>query len=290
MTESARLMDGRVCLVTGASSGIGRETALALARMGATVVMHGRDPKRSEQAAEAVREASPRGDVDLILADLSSQAEVRRLAAEVLDRHDALHVLVNNAGAIRTRREVTVDGLEQTFALNHLAYFLLTDLLLDRLRASAPARIVNVSSTAHARAKLNFDDLQNERRFSIGVYGQSKLANVLFTYELAHRLAGSEVTANCLHPGVVGTRFGLGNSGPKGWAAWLANRIVKPVALSPAKGARTSIYLATSAEVEGVSGRYFAKSKAIASSQASYEEDSARRLWDASDQLTAASA
>jgi NAD(P)-dependent dehydrogenase (short-subunit alcohol dehydrogenase family) len=283
-------MDGRVCLVTGASSGIGRETALALARMGATVVVHGRDPRRSAEAADAVREASPRGEVDLLVADLSSQAEVRRLAAEVLDRHDALHVLVNNAGAIRTRREVTVDGLDQTFALNHLAYFLLTQLLLDRLQASAPARIVNVSSAAHARAELDFDDLQNERRYGMGVYGQSKLANVLFTYELARRIDGSGVTANCLHPGVVGTRFGLGNTGPKGWAAWLANRVVRPVALSPAKGARTSIYLATTPDVEGVSGRYFARSKAIASSQASYDEESARRLWDVSEQLTAATA
>ncbi|HJM76453.1 MAG TPA: SDR family oxidoreductase [Dehalococcoidia bacterium] len=288
--DPVRLMEGRVCLVTGASSGIGRETALALARMGATVVMHGRDPGRSAAAADAVREASPRGDVDLVVADLSSQAGVRHLAAEVLARHDSLHVLVNNAGVIRTRREITVDGLEQTFALNHLAYFLLTELLLDRLRASAPARIVNVSSAAHARARLDFNDLQNERRYGMGVYGQSKLANVLFTYELARRLEGSEVTANCLHPGVVGTRFGLANTGPMGRALWLANRLTRLLALSSAKGARTSIHLATSPEVDGVSGRYFAKSKAIASSEASYDEESARRLWEASEQLVASTA
>lgn len=290
-TEPARLMDGRVCLVTGASSGIGRETALALARMGATVVMHGRDPDRAAAAADAVRKASPRGDVKLVVADLSSQAEVRRLAAEVLDSHDSLHVLVNNAGVIRTRRELTADGLEQTFALNHLAYFLLTELLLDRLRESAPARVVNVSSAAHARAPLDFDDLQNERRFGgMSVYGQSKLANVLFTYELARRLEGSGVTANCLHPGFVGTRFGTGNSGPIGWAVWLATRLARPFALSPAKGARTTIHLATSPEVEGVSGRYFAKSTATESSQASYNEESARRLWVTSEQLTASTA
>ncbi len=281
-------MVGRVCLVTGASSGIGRETALALARMGATVVMQGHDPERSAAAADAVRRASPQGAVELMVADLSSQAEVRRLAAEVLQRHDSLHVLVNNAGVLRMRRTLTVDGLEQTFALNHLAYFLLTRLLLDRLGESAPARIVNVSSVAHQRARLDFDDLQNARRSNgMGVYGQSKLANVLFTYELARRLEGSGVTANCLHPGLVATRFGSGNLGVVGRAMWLGTRLMRPFALSPAKGARTSIYLSTSQEVEHVSGRYFVNGKATASSPASYDEESARRLWEASEQLTA---
>ena len=288
MTETVPLMDGRVCLVTGASSGIGQETTLALARMGATVVMHGHDPARSAAAAAAVRRASPQGTVELVVADLSSQADVRRLAAEVLDRHDSLDVLVNNAGVLRMRRTLTVDGLELTFALNHLAYFLLTRLLLDRLRESAPARIVNVSSSAHARARLDFEDLQNTLRFrGIGVYGQSKLANVLFTYELARRLEGSGVTANCLHPGFVATRFGGGNPGVLGRAMWLGTRLVRPFALSPARGARTSIYLATSPEVEHVSGRYFVNGKATESSPASYHEESARRLWEASDQLTA---
>ncbi len=281
-------MDGRVCLVTGASSGIGRETALALARMGATVVMHGHDPVRSAAAADAVRRASPKSAVELMVADLSSQAEVRRLAAEVLDRHDSLHVLVNNAGVLRIRRTLTVDGLELTFALNHLAYFLLTALLLDRLRESAPARVVNVSSGAHARARLDFDDLQNARPFrGMAAYGRSKLANVLFTYELARRLEGSGVTANCLHPGFVATRFVSGNSGVVGRAMSLGMLLVRPFALSPAKGAGTSIYLATSAEVERVSGRYFVNSRVIESSPASYDEDDARRLWDASEQLTA---
>ena len=288
MTEAAPRMDGRVCLVTGASSGIGRETALALARMGATVVMHGHDPARSAAAADAVRRASPRGAVELVVADLSSQAEVRRLAAEVLQRHDSLHVLVNNAGVLRMRRTLTVDGLELTFALNHLAYFLLTRLLLDRLGESAPARIVNVSSGAHARAQLDFDDLQNARRFrGMRVYGQSKLANVLFTYELARRLEGSGVTANCLHPGLVATRFGSGSPGVIGRAMWLGAHLMRPFALSPASGARTSINLAASPEVEHVSGRYFVNSKATRSSPASYDEESARRLWEASEQLTA---
>ena len=287
MTGAAPPMDGRVCLVTGASSGIGKETALALAGMGATVVMHGHDPERSAAAADAVRRASPQGAVQLVVADLSSQAEVRRLAAEVL-RHDSLHVLVNNAGVLRMRRKLTVEGLELTFALNHLAYFLLTQLLLDRLRESAPARIVNVSSGAHARARLDFDDLQNKRRFrGMRVYGQSKLANVLFTYELARRLEGSGVTANCLHPGLVATRFGSGNHGVMGRAMRLGARLMRPFALSPARGAGTSIYLATSPEVEHMSGRYFVDSKATQSSHASYDEESARRLWEASEQLTA---
>ncbi len=281
-------MEGRVCLVTGASWGIGKETALALARMGATVVMHGHDPGRSVAAADSVRRASPRDAVELVVADHSSQAGVRRLAAEVLDRHDSLHVLVNNAGVLRMRRTLTVDGLELTFALNHLAYFLLTRLLLDRLGEGAPARIVNVSSGAHARARLDLDDLQNARRFrGMGVYGQSKLANVLFTYELARRLEGSGVTANCLHPGLVATRLGSGTPGVIGRAMWLGTRLLKPFALSPAKGARTSIYLATSPEVEHVSGRYFVNGEATESSPASYDEESARRLWEASEQLTA---
>ena len=288
MTGAAPRMNGRVCLVTGASSGIGQETALALARMGATVVMHGHDPERSAAAAEAVRRASPQGAVELVVADLSSQAEVRRLAAEVLQRHGSLHVLVNNAGVLRVRRTLTVDGLELTFALNHLAYFLLTQLLLDRLRESAPARVVNVSSVAHARARLDFDDLQNARRFrGMSVYGQSKLANVLFTYELARRLEGSGVTANSLHPGFVATRFGGGNPGVMGRAIWLGTRLARPFALSPARGARSSIYLATSPEVEHVSGRYFVDGEATPSSPASYDEESARRLWEASEQLTA---
>ena len=288
MTGAEPRMNGRVCLVTGASSGIGQETALALARMGATVVMHGHDPERSAAAADAVRLASPQGAVELIVADLSSQAEVRRLAAEVLQRHDSLHVLVNNAGVLRVRRTLTVEGLELTFALNHLAYFLLTQLVLDRLRKSAPARVVNVSSGAHARARLDFEDLQNARRFrGMGAYGQSKLANVLFTYELARRLEGSGVAANCLHPGFVATRFGSGNPGVMGRAMWLGTRLARPFALSSARGARTSIYLATSPEVEHVSGRYFVNGKATPSSPASYDEESGLRLWEASQQLTA---
>ena len=281
-------MVGRVCLVTGASSGIGRETAIGLARLGATLLIHGRDPERSASALAEVRAASNGGSVELVTADLSSQAEVRRLAAEVLKRHDSLHVLVNNAGVLRMRRTLTVDGLEMTFALNHLAYFLLTQLLLDRLRESAPARIVNVSSGAHTGARLDFDDLQNAQRFrSMGVYGQSKLANVLFTYELARRLEESGVTANCLHPGFVATRFGSGNPGLIGRAMGLGTRLMRPFARSPERGARTSIHLAMSPEVDQVSGRYFVNSKATPSSPASYDEESARRLWEASEQLVA---
>jgi NAD(P)-dependent dehydrogenase (short-subunit alcohol dehydrogenase family) len=282
-----QLLAGRVCLVTGASSGIGRATAIGLARLGATVVLHGHDARRSERALAAVRAASSGGAVELLTADLSSQAETRRLAEQFCARHDQLHVLVNNAGVLRFSRELTVDGLEYTFALNHLSYFLLANVLLDRLRASAPSRVVNVSSVAHQRASVDFDDLQHERRYSgPRAYGQSKLANILFTRELAARLTGSGVTANSLHPGLVATRFGSGNRGA--WRALrLAMRLVGPLLVrSPQRGAETTLYLASSAEVEGVTGRYFVDCRQRTPSDAARDDGAARRLWAESERLT----
>jgi NAD(P)-dependent dehydrogenase (short-subunit alcohol dehydrogenase family) len=281
-----RLMAGRVCLVTGASSGIGREAAIGLARMGATVVLHGRDRRRSEAALAATRAASSGGSVELLTADLSSQAEVHRLAEEFSARYNQLHVLVNNAGVLRLSRETTVDGLEYTFALNHLAYFLLVHLLRERLGASAPARVVNVSSGAHQHAALDFEDLQGERRYNgLRAYGQSKLANILFTRELAARTSGSDVTANSLHPGLVATRFGSGNRGV--WRGLpLMLRLARPFLRSPHRGAETMIYLASSSEVEGMSGRYFLDCREATPSHAAREEGAARRLWAESERLT----
>jgi NAD(P)-dependent dehydrogenase (short-subunit alcohol dehydrogenase family) len=275
-------LKGKTVLVTGATNGIGLVTARELARMGAQVTILGRNAEKIAQAVESIR--VPGGAaVEAIQADLSVKAEVRRAAEEFGSRHDRLHILVNNAGAVFNRREVTADGYEMTFALNHLNYFLLTNLLLNLLTASAPARIVNVSSMAHLGAKLNFDNLQNERGYSTyGAYGQSKLANIYFTYELARRLEGSGVTVNCLHPGFVKTNFGKSNGGISRLVYGLAQLAAIPVE----RGAQTSIYLASSPEVEGVSGKYFDQCRAVKSSPVSYDLRAAQRLWDVSASLT----
>ena len=278
----AAAMHGRVCLVTGATQGIGRETALGLARLGADVHLVARDRARGESVLSEVRRAGE-GNASLFVADLASQDSTRALALEVKVRLPRLHVLVNNAGAIFTARVLSADRIEMTFALNHLGYFLLTGLLADRLRASAPARVVSVSSSAHQGARIDFDDLQGERGYSgWRAYAQSKLANVLFTRELARRLAGSGVTANCLHPGVVATGFGKNNAGPFSWGV----RIAAPFFLSPARGARTSIWLASSPEVERVTGEYFARCKPARVSDAARDDAAARRLWEESARLT----
>ena len=275
-------MTGKVCVITGASRGIGMETALGLARLGATVVAIARDPTRGAAAVTAIKARSGSEAVHLMLADLSSQEAIRQLARELAEHYEQIHVLVNNAGAINMKRTVTVDGIETTWAVNHLAYFLLTNLLLPTLEASAPARIVNVSSDAHKGGTLNFDDLQGERRYSgWAAYSQSKLANVLFTYELARRLQRG-VTANALHPGTVTTGFGKNNPGWFRWGITLAGLFM----IKPAQGAETSIYLASSPEVEGVSGKYFEKCKETRSSPASYDEVAARRLWEISAEMT----
>lgn len=272
-------MQGKVCLITGATLGIGKVTALELARKGATVVMVGRDPERTAAAVERIKHETGNDQVDSLLADLSLQSEVRRLATEFKTKYDRLDVLVNNAGAIFMKREVTAEGFERTWALNHLAYFLLTHELLDLLKQSAPARIVNVSSTAHLGSTINFDNLQGEKRYSgPRLYGQSKFANVLFTYALAHRLAGSGVTANCLHPGVVATGFGHNTPG----LLKLAVTLIKPLLITPEQGAATTIHLASSPKLNGVSGFYFDKCIAVPSSGGTYDRALQEKLWQLS--------
>ena len=273
-------MAGRTVLVTGGTGGIGQATAIGLAAMGARVGITGRDIARTRAAAADIAAASGNPAVDPFPADMSSQAEVRRLAGEVLAAYPRLDVLVNNVGGFWSTRRVTADGLEHTFAVNHLAPFLLTSLLLDRLKASAPARIVTVSSGAHAMGTINFDDLQGERRYSgQQAYNQSKLANVMFTYELARRLDGTGVTATVLHPGVVRTGFAAEDPSP----VWkVALPLIRPFLKTPRKGAATSIYLASSPEAEGISGKYFADSKPKTSSSSSYDSAAAARLWEVS--------
>jgi len=280
-------MAGRTVLVTGGTTGIGRATALGLATMGARLAITGRDRGRAEAAAREIRAAGG-GQVDVFVADLSSQSQVRRLADEVLQSLPRIDVLVNNVGGYWNTRHVTPDGLERTFALNHLAPFLLTDLLLDRLRHSAPARVVTVASNAQAMGRIDFDDLQGERSYSgARAYNQSKLANVLFTYELARRLAGTGVTANALHPGVVSTSFGAEDPGR---VQRLFVPFMRPFMKTPAEGAATSIHVASAPELEQVTGCYFANSSAKRSSERSYDEATAARLWQVSTDLVLLSA
>jgi NAD(P)-dependent dehydrogenase (short-subunit alcohol dehydrogenase family) len=274
---------GRTCVVTGATSGIGEETALGLARRGARVVLLGRNPERGRRALERVRRESGSEAAELLLGDFASLAEVRRLAGEVLERCPQLHLLVNNAGVVVLRRRSTADGFESMFAVNHLAPFLFTLLLRGRLEASAPARIVNVASEAHRFAAPVLDDLQSERRYgAMHTYGRSKCANLLFTFELARRLEGSGVTANCLHPGAVATRLGQDN-GALGRAV---TRLLRPFFLSPEQGARTSLHVATAPELGGVTGRYFARCREKRPSAAARDAGLARGLWEASARLT----
>ncbi len=271
-------------MVTGANSGIGKATALALAQMGATVVMVCRDRARGEEAQNEIRTKSKNNAIDLLLADLSSQQSIRQLAENFQHHYTHLHVLINNAGAsfIGQRRE-TVDGMEMTFAVNYLAPFLLTNVLLDVLKASAPARIVNVSSDAQASGYIQIDDLQAEKLYKpMRTYPQSKLAVVLFTYELARRLQGTGVTVNCLHPGFVATHFGQRDVGP---AFRFLVKAIGSFGTSPEMGAKTSIYLASSPEVESVTGTYFVKSIPRRSASISYDESLQRQLWEKSAKL-----
>jgi len=276
-------MTGKTVLITGGTGGIGRAAATALAALGARVGITGRDRGRADAVAAAIARESGNPAVDVFVGDMSSQAEVRRLAAEVLDTYPRLDVLLNNVGGFWAHRHVTADGLERTFALNHLAPFLLTSLLQDRLIASAPARIVTVSSGAQSMGRIDFDDLMGERTYSgSDAYNRSKLANVMFTYELARRLEGTGVTANALHPGLTNTAFSAEDPA-RAFAPIVA--IMRPFMKSPARGADTAVYLASSDEVEGVTGRYFSSRKAKASNPSSYDTATTARLWQVSADL-----
>jgi NAD(P)-dependent dehydrogenase (short-subunit alcohol dehydrogenase family) len=270
-------MSGKTVLITGGTGGIGKATAIGLAALGARVAITGRNLGRAEAAAADIRGTTGNPNVDAFGADLSSQVEVRRLAAEVLEAYTRLDVLINNVGGFWATRHVTADGLEHTFAVNHLAAYLLTNLLLARLKASAPARVVTVASNAQSLGKIDFEDLQGERRYSgQTAYNQSKLADVMFTYELARRLEGTGVTATVLHPGVV--RTGFGSEDPSRIFKLLVP-LWRPFMKTPLDGATTSIYLASSPEVAGVTGMYFADSRPQTSNKTSYDEAAAARLW-----------
>jgi NAD(P)-dependent dehydrogenase (short-subunit alcohol dehydrogenase family) len=280
-------MDGKICLVTGATSGIGEATALALARQGAITIVVGRNPKKSEKVVSRIKAKTGNTSVEYLIGDLSSQKDIRQLSEEFKRRYRRLDVLINNAGGKFVARRLTVDGCEWTFAVNHLAYFLLTNLLLDRLRESEKGRIINVASGSHRDVSgIDFDDLQSEKEY-VGkrAYAQSKLANILFTYELARRVEGSGLTANALHPGGVITNFCKNN----GWISWLKHVTAHLLArnlVGPAEGAKTCVYLATSPDVEGVTGKYFSNLQPIRSSNASYDKEASVRLWNVSLELT----
>jgi NAD(P)-dependent dehydrogenase (short-subunit alcohol dehydrogenase family) len=277
-------MRGKTCLITGASSGVGKATAQALAEKGAAVIGVGRNPERCAEVGAEIQAISGNHKVDFLIADLSVLAQVRRLASEIKDRYSRLDVLINNAGAFFLRRKVTPEGIEKTWALNQLSYFLLTNLLLDLVVASTPARIVNVASGSHYQGEIHFDDLNLSRGYSgWKAYSQSKLANVLFTYYLAQQLHSTGVSVNTLTPGFVATRIGH-NSG----------LILKPFVqlfqkiggMSPEEGAETIVYLSSSPEVEGVTGKYFNEKKAVKSSTSSYDPVTAKRLWEVCEQMT----
>ncbi len=275
-------LNGRNVIVTGGTDGIGLATALSLAKMGASLWIIGRDESKTKQALEDIVKASGNEKGGYFTADLSSIASIRTVAARINDTMDHLDVLVNNAGALFTQRQTSDDGLEMTYALNHMNYFLLTSLLSDKLNRGTKSRIVNVSSSAHYSGHVNFDDLQSEKSYnSMRVYGTSKLMNVLFTYELDRRLNGSGLTVNSLHPGFVASNFGKSNGG-----------LMKPIfkllhlgAINVENGAKTSVYLASSPEVDGVSGKYFDKCKAVNSSKESYDKNIAKRLWEETEEI-----
>ncbi len=276
-----------VCLITGATSGIGEAAARELARRGMRVVIVGRSAERAAATVARIKQATG-VDVEPLIADLSSQAGVRQVAETFLQRYPRLDVLINNAGGFFAGRQVSVDGIEMTWALNHMSYFLLTNLLLDLLRASAPARVINVSSDAHRSGTMRWDDLQFTRGYNgWAAYAQSKLANILFSNELARRLAGSGVTSNALHPGFVATRFAHNNGFVWGGLMALLQRLW---AISPEEGAQTSIYLATAPEGATISGRYFVKSRETTPAPQAQDVDAAARLWEISERMLISSA
>jgi len=275
-------MKGKVVVITGATSGIGQVAAESLAGMGARIVQVARDKSRGEAALARLRQRAPGVAHTIYYADMSRLAQMKQVAAQIAAAEPRVDVLINNAGALFTSRQVTEDGLELTFALNHMSYFVLTHGLCERLVASSPARVVNTSSDAHKGARLDFTDLQSARGYSgFKVYGRSKLCNILFTREIARRLTGSGVTANCLHPGFVATRFGDQSGGALSFAV----RAAKVFAISPEKGAETITYLASSPDVANVTGKYFYKCRVTTPTQEAQDDDAARRLWEESAKL-----
>lgn len=283
MVNITKSMIGKTCIVTGANTGIGRAITLGLSKMGATVVMVCRNQARGETALTEIKEVSDNNSIFLLLADLSSQASIHQFVTDFKAKYATLHVLINNAGVILPQRIVTEDGLETQFAVNYLAGFLLTNLLLDTLKASVSARIINISSNAHKSATINFDDLQSKQSYNPRqVYQQTKLGNVLFTYELARQLQETQITVNCLHPGVISTRLLSDYNG----ASRGLRFINKFLYSTPEKGAQTPLYLASSPKVEGVSGGYFENQKMVRSSDASYDLTVANQLWQVSKNLT----
>ncbi len=282
--QSVIQMEGKVCLVTGATSGIGKVAAKALATQGATVVVAGRNLQKAQDTVRQIQSETGNHDVHYLLADFADLKQVEDLAGAFKSRFSRLHVLVNDAGAVFIRRQPTPYGVEKTLLVNHLAHFLLTNLLLDLIRASAPSRIVIVASAAHVYGELDLNDLQYEHGYNVmNAYGRSKLANILFTYELARRLEGQRVAVNAVHPGQVATDIWKVDLPVIGRALkWFMGRS----ALTPEEGADTVIYLATSLEVEGISGKYYVKRQAVPSSRISYDESLARRLWQESERLT----
>jgi NAD(P)-dependent dehydrogenase (short-subunit alcohol dehydrogenase family) len=282
MTENH--LEGKICLVTGSTSGIGKVTARELASTGATVVLVSRTRAKGEATQAEITQATGNPRVELLVADLSLLADVRRLATEFQHVYPNLHLLVNNAGCAYPTRTLTSEGLEATLVVNYLAPFLLTELLLDTLKASAPARIVNVSSAQHANARIEFNNLQGEKKYgNLSSYNQAKLALLMWTYELARRLDGTGVTVNALHPGITATNFPSGMTGVLSWGM----RLSTPFLLTPEKGAQTTLYLATSPAVEGVTGKYFVKSRETKSSNDSYDQAVGSHLWEVTEQLVA---
>lgn len=283
MNTQIQNMRGKVCLVTGATAGIGEATALLLAQQGATVVGIGRNPTKNETSIRRITEKTGNPNVEYLLADLSSQQDIRAVAQQFRDRYDRLDVLVNNAGATITERKESVDGIEMTFALNHLGYFLLTNLLYDLLEKAHSARIINVASGLHKLGKLDLQDISLEHGYSGGkAYRRSKLANVAFTYELARRIPSQSVTVNAMNPGLVATNVGEATGGIK---AKIKGMVDKIAGIPPEEGARTIIYLATSREVCGITGKYFVKENSVPSSRQSYDLALGRQLWELSKNL-----
>lgn len=287
MSREQREMVGKICMVTGATAGIGQATALLLAMQGATVIGIGRNPAKNQASMQSIKDKTGNSSVEYLLADLSSQNQIHSLAQQFQSKYDRLDVLVNNAGASIGNRQESVDGIEMTFALNHLGYFVLTNLLVDILKASAPSRVINVSSGLHKFGKLDFDDIPMRESYSRSkAYQRSKLANVAFSYEFARRYSNRKITCNAMNPGLVATNVGQ-NAGKL--ASMMKNMVDKIAGKTPEEGAQTIIYLATSPDVEGVSGRYFDNEKSILSSKITYNLEFCRRLWELSESLTSTS-